>query len=232
MDTPFGNFITTIGKSAPDWVRFPIQRRVFDRIPKVASLVGPDETILDIGCARHKFDADDWETPPPGVFLHEDLANTSDRVVGIDIVKEAVEEMRSVGYDVRTGDAHDFTLDEEFDTVVAAEVIEHLENPGIFLTNCKRHLKEGGRILLTTPNPRRIQLLVSYLIYDHPAKNEHTMWFDPFVIDTLAARVDLEVTRTWTYSPGISPLSLLSYYAGVASPVTAGGWIFELRPDE
>jgi SAM-dependent methyltransferase len=41
---------------------------------------------------------------------------------------------------------------EQFDGVIAAEIIEHLENPRHFLRECWKLLKPGGEILLTTPN--------------------------------------------------------------------------------
>jgi len=43
--------------------------------------------------------------------------------------------------------------DDEFDTVVAGEVIEHVEEPLKFLRNCRRLLKPGGRLVLSTINP-------------------------------------------------------------------------------
>lgn len=43
--------------------------------------------------------------------------------------------------------------DAVFDTVIAGEVIEHLEQPVLFLRNCRRVLKCGGRLILSTPNP-------------------------------------------------------------------------------
>lgn len=39
-----------------------------------------------------------------------------------------------------------------FDTVYAAELIEHLVDPDYFLKECNRLLKPGGTILVTTPN--------------------------------------------------------------------------------
>jgi len=40
-----------------------------------------------------------------------------------------------------------------FDTVIAGEVIEHLEEPVRFLRNCRRVLTLGGCLILSTPNP-------------------------------------------------------------------------------
>jgi len=38
------------------------------------------------------------------------------------------------------------------DTIVAGELLEHLQNPLGFLLECNRILKKGGKLLLTTPN--------------------------------------------------------------------------------
>ncbi|HOY31568.1 MAG TPA: class I SAM-dependent methyltransferase [Bacteroidales bacterium] len=42
--------------------------------------------------------------------------------------------------------------DNYFDTVVTFQVIEHIKNDLLFLSEIKRVLKPGGRLLLTTPN--------------------------------------------------------------------------------
>lgn len=49
----------------------------------------------------------------------------------------------------------DFSSDyqgEEFDAVIASEIIEHLENPRHFLRQIHALLRPGGRVLLSTPN--------------------------------------------------------------------------------
>jgi 2-polyprenyl-3-methyl-5-hydroxy-6-metoxy-1,4-benzoquinol methylase len=40
-----------------------------------------------------------------------------------------------------------------FDAIVAGEIIEHLEEPLEFLRVCRRVIKPGGRLVLSTPNP-------------------------------------------------------------------------------
>lgn len=38
-----------------------------------------------------------------------------------------------------------------FDTIISTEVIEHLYNPQAFIDFCKRQLKPGGELIITTP---------------------------------------------------------------------------------
>ena len=40
----------------------------------------------------------------------------------------------------------------KYNTIIAGEIIEHIENPSLFLKNCHRYLKENGRLILSTPN--------------------------------------------------------------------------------
>jgi SAM-dependent methyltransferase len=42
--------------------------------------------------------------------------------------------------------------DASFDRIVATEILEHLANPGLFLSECWRVLRPGGTLYLTTPN--------------------------------------------------------------------------------
>ena len=56
-----------------------------------------------------------------------------------------------------------------FDLVIAAEVIEHLENPREIAREWYRILKPGGRLILSTPNNESIRSLFSLVIRGHYA---------------------------------------------------------------
>lgn len=45
----------------------------------------------------------------------------------------------------------DTMLDERFDVILASEVVEHLSDPGAFITVLRDHLAPGGTLVLTTP---------------------------------------------------------------------------------
>jgi 2-polyprenyl-3-methyl-5-hydroxy-6-metoxy-1,4-benzoquinol methylase len=53
-----------------------------------------------------------------------------------------------------------------FDTIVAGEIIEHLENPTKFLRACRRVIKHDGRLLITTPNPYHWTTVVGNLLFN------------------------------------------------------------------
>ncbi len=54
-----------------------------------------------------------------------------------------------------------------FDSIIAAEVIEHLENPREVAREWYRLLKPGGQLLLSTPNNESIRALISLVVRGH-----------------------------------------------------------------
>lgn len=83
--------------------------------------------------------------------------------------------------DVEEGATYGFNLNratwpikKKYDTVIAAEIIEHLENPLQFLRNCRKLLKKGGFIIVSTPNATSLLYLrnPSWCV---PIKYGHTL---------------------------------------------------------
>jgi SAM-dependent methyltransferase len=87
--------------------------------------------VLDYGCA----DAPYREIFPPGIeYVGADLPGNPHPV--------ATAEIRPDGT-VAVGD-------ESCDAVLSTQVLEHVENPTVYLSECARVLKPGGRMLLST----------------------------------------------------------------------------------
>jgi 2-polyprenyl-3-methyl-5-hydroxy-6-metoxy-1,4-benzoquinol methylase len=57
--------------------------------------------------------------------------------------------------------------DGSYDVVVAAEVIEHLENPRAICRELFRLLRPGGHVLLSTPNNESWRSLVALVLRGH-----------------------------------------------------------------
>jgi len=62
-------------------------------------------------------------------------------------------------------------FEKPFDGIVACEIIEHLENPRSFLRECKKLLRPGGAMILTTPNIDNPVSKASFL------RNGTYMWY-------------------------------------------------------
>jgi 2-polyprenyl-3-methyl-5-hydroxy-6-metoxy-1,4-benzoquinol methylase len=57
--------------------------------------------------------------------------------------------------------------EDAFDVVVAAEVIEHLENPRFMIREIFRLLRPGGTAIVTTPNNESWRSLIALLVRGH-----------------------------------------------------------------
>jgi 2-polyprenyl-3-methyl-5-hydroxy-6-metoxy-1,4-benzoquinol methylase len=185
--------------------------KIRNRIDIVMEEISEKDEVLSMGCARHSVDQ-----KIGGNFLLRELKEKSKDVVGVDILEEEIEKLKEIGFNAIAGDAQRVDIGRKFDKVVAGEIIEHVENPGLLLENCKNHLKNNGVIIVTTPNPRRKK----------PGNPEHTMWFDWYVIDQLASRINLKVERVEEYAPGMHPVSLILYNLGLIRNLSSGGWVF------
>jgi len=151
--------------------------------------------VLNVGCAGH---ARPDTTARRARWLHGALVACGYSVLGIDVDEGQLEWMRAEGHEVLELDAQRLDeLDESFDTIVAGELIEHLENPGLFLEACRRRLTEAGRLVLTTPNAFGPLYWLTYASSGGRAANpEHTCWFDGQTLSELLRRSGYRVERT------------------------------------
>lgn len=108
------------------------------------------ERALDLGCGQGDFTAE--------------LVAAGAEAVGVDVAQAAMERARRSHPDL------DFRLtpiggplpfdDGAFDLVWASEVIEHVADTARCLSEVRRVLAPGGRLLLTTPNHARAVILL------------------------------------------------------------------------
>src|SRR5215210_9225113 len=86
-------------------------------------------------------------------------------------------------------------LGQRFDVVTMGEIIEHVENPGLMMRNMRRHLKPGGKLIVTTPNAFFGLHFAESLVAD-PYKrwnDEHVQWFDYFTLGNMFQRCGFDV---------------------------------------
>jgi methionine biosynthesis protein MetW len=111
------------------------------------------ETVLDIGCGM-------------GEFM--DLLNQKKaKCVGVDGTKNCCDFVSEKGYKCYNVDLENQKLpfkDGTFDVVVSLDVIEHLWNTELYLSEMQRVLKRGGYAILTTPNYNYYKYRVMHLL--------------------------------------------------------------------
>jgi 2-polyprenyl-3-methyl-5-hydroxy-6-metoxy-1,4-benzoquinol methylase len=147
--------------------------------------------ILDVGCADHDVD----NPPMRDKWLHGHLVKAARSAIGLDILETDCAKLRARGYNAVAGDACTVDLGRQFDVVVAGEIIEHVENPGMLVRNLARHVRPGGKLILTTPNLHFALHFLESVVADprkrwHP---QHVVAFEPFTLRNLVERCGLRV---------------------------------------
>ena len=155
-----------------------------ERVAAMLELVdGP--RVLNVGCTGHERP----HTPERRArFLHARLVDQGLSVLGVDVDDAGLAWMRAEGYEVARADAQDLPALGRFDTIVAGELIEHLENPALFLDGCRRNLAADGRLVLSTPNVFAPLHVLVYAKTGSAANPEHACWFDRQTLTQLLER--------------------------------------------
>lgn len=118
-----------------------------------------DGEILHVGCVGEYLWLDDLRHD---IWIHGELVEEfgHENVVGIDAYEEGIEALQEEDYEVYLEDAQDFDLDRKFDTIVAPQMLHHLENPGLALECFREHLKPDGKFVIAHPNAFFIERLM------------------------------------------------------------------------
>jgi len=151
----------------------------------IKTLIRPTDTVLDVGFYGQGIQEGDENWP------HKLLKTHASKVYGVDL--ELPDKYLDDPYYLKAS-AENFTFQESFDVIFAGDLIEHLSNPGLFLSSVHRHLKPGGRLILTTPNTFNLFNIAGKLANNEPATNsDHTFYFNSKVLKKLLEKNDMLV---------------------------------------
>ncbi|MEO2167165.1 MAG: class I SAM-dependent methyltransferase [bacterium] len=145
-----------------------------------------------------------------GLLLH--LAEKAGfRVQGCEISAGAAEmATEEFGVDVRVGDFLEASFEEAPDAITMADVIEHTENPRVFLEHAFRVLRPGGVLFVAVPNHRSTLFYAADLLARIPGLGplasrlyvpNHYWYFTPATLRRLAEDVGFGVREVCGASP-------------------------------
>ena len=147
--------------------------------------------VLDLGCVQHN-----PEYYKSRFWLHRALAEVSKTLEGLDLYEEGVEYLQQVGYHINVGNAENFNLGKQYDVIVAGDLIEHLGDLKGFLMSVHSHLRPGGKLLISTPNPWYWRNVIKALLFGTVSNNpEHTLWMCPVTLSHLVSRYNLRLVQ-------------------------------------
>ncbi len=144
-----------------------------------------NKRVLDIGVVEHDVSFMEHKN-----WRHKVVKEESEYCVGVDIICELVDVLNKKGYKVYCTDATSTEyLWEKFDIVLLGHVIGHVDDPIGLIKFAKRHLSEGGEILIDTPNPYFYRNLKRQKKFKSIVTNlEIIRWITPAMANEIARR--------------------------------------------
>lgn len=138
-------------------------------------------------------------------WLHEQLSRVSRKLVGVDISVQGVRRALELGYeDCYAGDVENLSglpfprLD--YDIVLAPDIIEHLANPGLFLSELRKVVTSEMIVVVTTPNALSIKTLFFPLAGTEVVHPDHNFYYSPTTLTTLLKKHGFTVIDVALYS--------------------------------
>ena len=176
-----------------------------------ASPADPDRpleglTLLDVGCG--------------GGLVCEPLARLGGQVMGIDASKTAVQVAQqhaqqsslAIDYRVATIETLDDTLDPEVlvDVALGLEIVEHVENPALFVARIAQRVRPGGLLIFSTLNRNWWSYLGAILAAEYVLRllpvgtHDWRQFLRPAELAAMARKANLHVVETIGFVPALA----------------------------
>ena len=182
--------------------------------------------VLHLGCTNYPYTKEAIESD---MLLHFELERICSDLWGLDGDVTGIEILRSQGSDqLLTGDLENLAevpIDSTFDVIVAGEMIEHLNNPGLFLNGIKRFMNSKSVLLLTTINAYCSMRFFYYGARGRRGKAEpvhpdHVAYYSYSTLKLLLERHDLRLDRFLYYDLGYEHRPHVRWFLKIVNDVT------------
>lgn len=151
--------------------------------------------VLHVGCSDWPITAERVEK---NELLHTEITKASSDCTGIDIEKKGIEILKKNGINnvlLMNAESPDKELFEKFSVVVAGEVLEHVDNAGMFLAGLRKTLTSNGTLIITVPNAFFILRYLKLFIGKETVHKDHVYYFSAKTLTCLLRRYGFEVVE-------------------------------------
>lgn len=164
--------------------------------------------VLHLGCTNYPYTQPAIDS---GSLLHFELKGIASELYGFDFDQAGIDILKSHGVDniYRADLEHleNVPIDDVFDVIVAGEMIEHLNNPGLFLDGIKRFMNEETELIITTINAYSGMRFFWYLLTKNYGRNEpvhpdHVAYYSYLTLSLLVQRHGMDVKDFMFYDLG------------------------------
>lgn len=181
--------------------------RLVQRLEYVKSLCA-GKKILHLGCTNWPYTQDAIDA---GTLLHKDLVEVASEAYGFDFDQEGIDVLAAKGFSnlfrADLENLRDVDLDEQFDVIIAGEMIEHLNNPGKFLEGIKRFMSRETLLAITTVNAYSGMRFLVYGLRGRggdlePVHPDHVAYYSYSTLKLLLERYGYELADFMFYDLG------------------------------
>jgi hypothetical protein len=153
--------------------------------------VAGGKTVLHLGAVGETLGSRQERAIAAPHSVHAFLTSIASRCVGVDVNRDAVEEIASAGIfdnivvaDATTIDRSDIDLP-SIDVIVASDVVEHLNNPGELLVAAKGVAQTHTQLVVTTPNTASLPQFLRYISGRVIEGDDHKVSFNVYSLRNL-----------------------------------------------
>jgi len=152
--------------------------------------------VVHLGCTDH-IQLIDYKIRE-GQFLHNLITCVSKKCIGIDIDTAAIQKLKEYGItnvcygNIEKGSIKEIKED-KWDYLLMGEVLEHTDNPVLFLKRIRENYKDYiDKAIITVPNAFGLPFLSNaYGKGLEEVNSDHRYWFTPYTLLKVAHRAGL-----------------------------------------
>jgi 2-polyprenyl-3-methyl-5-hydroxy-6-metoxy-1,4-benzoquinol methylase len=160
--------------------------------------IAENKKVLHLGCVDYPFTAQRGDD-----LLHGKLAKATRELWGLDASAEGIEQLRAMGFpNLVCADAQHLpagALPNDFDLVIAGEIIEHLASPGDFLLSVRALMSPQTEFLLTTINAFGAKTFMQSVLGREKVHSDHNYYFSYFTLKQLFEKCGLVCDEIYHY---------------------------------
>lgn len=182
------------------------EKYIATRMEYIAEIAA-NKKIIHVGCTDHIELID--RKIGKGRWLHSLLTQKTQECLGIDINEKAIKYVKEkynykniINFNIFSEDIPEEIKKQKWDYMILGEVLEHVDNPVLFLSQIKERYSEYvDKIIISVPNAFRLLNFKKSLRNLENLNTDHRYWFSAYTMAkiTMLAGMSLENIKFCEY---------------------------------
>lgn len=156
--------------------------------------------VLHLGCCRYPYCQESFYS---GELFHLKLLKIAQELHGMDIDRPSLDFLTQQGIPyLYWGDIEKIEInhwDKHYDIIVAGEILEHLNNFGLFLSSIRHLMNPETLLVISVPNTPTLKGFLRALVGQEMVHHDHVCYFSATTLTTLLDRFEYRVEKIMYY---------------------------------